>query len=827
MLPMFIMKLVRCATVVAVASCLAATDSADAQFRRPGGKRKAVVSLMASVDAVVAGRAFDVAVAFKLAPRWHIYWKNPGDSGLPPSVTWTLPDGFTTSPLAFPVPKRHVAYGFTTNIMDGEPVLLARVTPPDVINTDRVVLAADLVYLVCDTTCIRETAKLTLELPVRSAESGAKPAHDDVFARARRALPKQPGQHLTITPSVTAPALTPGARFDVVLGVRVKTGLHIQSHDPLSPNLIATTLLFERTPGIELGDPVFPKPKVRTLPVVGRVSEFDGAIDIRVPVTVDEGAPDPPIRIGGLMTYQACNSNGQCFPAQTVSFATTIGAARDRVGTGAAPDAGPGRGGAGGEPVGARVPGAVSASVENAGATGAPAGAPFDAGSGAGVQTSDAVAQLPSWLQRFGMVGLLIGCFIYGLVLNATPCVLPLLSIKVLGFVQHAHESRRRTLALGLSFGAGVMVFFVALGFLAASGQNVLQFPAAVIGLGAVVMALALSMLGVYTLQVPTAATKLDASIQKEGMFASFGKGALAPVLGFACTGPALAFALMWATQQPPRTAVLAFLLAGLGMASPYMLLGANPNWLSFLPKPGQWMITFERIMGFLLLAMVVVLIHPLVTQVGAEGLEWTIAFFVVIGMACWLWGRIDFTMATARRWRYRASAVAVVVVAGILIYGWRFPLRDAAARERARRLAHTTAAADDWSFGIPWRPWSPDAVEAAVRAGKTVFVDVTAASCTNCKINKARATNTDAVRRKMKALGVVPFQADYTTPDDQIEAFLARYGQLGPPLNLIYPAGKPTEPIKLRTLFTRDYLLEKLDAAGPSRDVVASAASS
>ena len=84
-------------------------------------------------------------------------------------------------------------------------------------------------------------------------------------------------------------------------------------------------------------------------------------------------------------------------------------------------------------------------------------------------------------MQRFGILGLLIACFIYGLFINATPCVLPLLSIKVLGFVQQAHESRRRTLAIGLTFGAGVVVFFVILGFIAAAGKNVLQYPAAVI----------------------------------------------------------------------------------------------------------------------------------------------------------------------------------------------------------------------------------------------------------------------------------------------------------------------------------------------------------
>lgn len=500
---------------------------------------------------------------------------------------------------------------------------------------------------------------------------------------------------------------------------------------------------------------------------------------MRVPAETDEELPAGPVRLTGLVKYRAHADNGSWLPPEAVAFSLALGAKS-----------------------GTAVGESISAKQSDIDVT-----APSADGE-----------RLSGFLGRLGVVGLLIGCFLYGLFLNATPCVLPVLSIKVLGFVQQAHESRRWTLALGLAFGAGVTVLFVLLGFLAAAGKNVLQYPAAVIGLSAVVTALALAMLGVYTLQTPAAATRVEASIRREGLVSSFGKGALAPVLGFACTGPLLAGAFGWATQQPPPVAVVGFLFAGLGMASPYVLLGANPNWLSFLPKPGQWMVTFERIMGFLLLAMVIWLLSPLVTQVGAAGLQWTLVFMVAVGIGCWLLGKIDPTTPVPLRWRYRGGAAAIVLGTGVLVYGWIYPLDEARARQQNLQLT-SYAGHGDRSSKIPWQPWSPEAVETAARSGKIVFVDFTAAYCTVCKANRILALDTPEVCDKVEALGVVPFRGDFTSGDPKVFAVLKKHNRTSVPLNLIHPAGKYDNPIVLRPQLTKKYLLQKLDEAGSSHN--------
>jgi thiol:disulfide interchange protein DsbD len=253
-------------------------------------------------------------------------------------------------------------------------------------------------------------------------------------------------------------------------------------------------------------------------------------------------------------------------------------------------------------------------------------------------------------------------------------------------------------------------------------------------------------------------------------------------------------------------------------MASPYMLLGANPNWLSFLPRPGMWMITFERIMGFLLLAMVVWLVNPLVTQIGVLGLQLTLVFYVVLAMACWLLGKIQITMPAIQRWKYRLAAVALVLFSSAVVYGWAYPLDKAETAAKTEREALMECRANGSvavaSDEIVWRPWSQEAVAKVVAQGKLAFVDFTAAYCTVCKVNKKVAIDTPQVREILTNPDVVAFQGDFTTGDDAIESVLKSFRRAGVPLNLIYPPGRLEAPIVLETNLTTSYLLKKFSEA-------------
>ena len=723
--------------------------------------------LLADTTTVVPGRPFRLAVSVNLTNGWHIYWSNPGGPGLPTQIAMSVPEGFASGPTQYPVPTSFTtppdieSFGY-----EHEATFVVEVTPPDTISLATVQIEANLTWLACKDVCIPGSRKLSLKLPVAAAGASAEPANVNLFDRAKQSIPAPVGQAgpITVDAYVSVDRVRPGDRvfLAVVAEGPSKAAL---AEDP------GAQLFPAKSEGLSFGKAAYEV----------SAGQEGWRLAARVPVDADDSLPAGPLNISGVLALSTA-------PAETTEpvrrgFAFELAA-----------------------PV-AEAGAAVNAANPDIFGTVRPGEPTAEAG-----EAIEQAEGFLGFLRKLGLPGLLIACALYGLAINATPCVLPIVSIKVVSFVQQAQDRSGRAAALGISFGVGVVVVFVLLGFLAASGKNLLQFPAAVIGLGALVMVLALSMLGVYTLRAPTVAGDLDARLGNETVAGSFGKGMLAPVLGFACTAPLLAGALAWATRQPPATAMLAFVAAGVGMALPYVLLSLFPGWLRVLPKPGPWMITFERVMGFVLLGAVLWLLHPLVTQIGAAGLEWTLAFLIAVAAACWVLGKASFSASAASRWGYRGGAVAIVVLAGVLIYGWFYPLDEAMAEQR--RLAQTEPGQVDWDRTIPWQRWSPEKVEQVVSGGSPAFVEFTAAYCTICKANLKLYIDTPEVRAKMRELSVVPLRGDNTTDNPRITEVLREYGRIGVPLYLVYTAGEPGKPTVLPTTLTKAILIDALTKA-------------
>jgi thiol:disulfide interchange protein DsbD len=405
----------------------------------------------------------------------------------------------------------------------------------------------------------------------------------------------------------------------------------------------------------------------------------------------------------------------------------------------------------------------------------------------------------------FGLIG--------GFILNLMPCVLPVISLKIFGFIQHAGQSRRRVLRSGLAFIAGIFAWFIGLALLMiafkSAGREMtwaFQFtnPYFVVGMSAVVLVFALNLFGVFEISLPQRA---NAGILgwsgREGDAGSFFQGVFATVLATPCTAPFLGTALGFAFTQSALMILLMFVAIAAGMSAPYLLLSAQPAWLRFLPRPGAWMERVKQFMGFLLLATLLFLLWVLGAERGPEAVIWIGCFLLALSIACWMKGAflLPTTSAASR------AIVIVLMLAIVLASGSYF----VAGKFRATRTPTAQQPIGDW------RAFTSAALQTELDQGHAVFIDFTAAWCLTCKFNEAAVLNTADVRDAFQRHDVVKFKADWTNADPEITKLLKQFGRPGVPLYVLYPAGKSGEPIVLPELLTKGILIDKLETSAAS----------
>ncbi len=812
--------------------CPIITGVAAGQEKAP----KVEVSLLADRTAWVPGEPVDLAVRFKLEDGWHIYWRNRGEGGLEPSFKWDLPEGWRVGDLAFPYPRRYVdAGGEHTFILEGEPTILAPVTAPkDAVPGTQVTVSVDVAWMACRKACVLGNKKLSLTLPVAGGEAKAEPANEEAFRFARGSLPVPAGQAQymkRLYAVADVDKVKPGGKFEVAVVFEVADGHHINSHKPLDEFLIPTDVFHDLTKGLYVGRARFPAGKLEESGLPGQqLSLYRGRAVVLLPVEAEPGLTGDQVRIRGVATYQACSDQTKvCYRPMAAEWELTLPVAKS------------------GEKVtpvntelfaAARreIPAEEQKATTSRAASGAAEGPPGkDSGRSEGLLlTSQSwVGRLQASLERLGLVGYIIMSLVGGLILNLMPCVLPVISIKVLSFVQQAKESRVRVLTLGLAFAAGIELSFIVLGVLIVglgrtTWGGLFQYPQVIIGLAAVVTAFALSLFGVFALFPPKIVGDLAGRVEGEGHLSAFGMGLLATVLGTACTAPFLTGAVAIAVRQPAIVGMLIFVCAGLGMGFPYVLLAAKPMWVRFVPKGGPWMVTFERLMGFCLLGTTVWLLNPLAAQIGGDGLLLAVLFLLLVSVAAWLYGKVEYGAAPRRKAVYYGMAAVVVAGGWWVCFGWWATIPDLIERQQTlvqgvwAQPAPSSRPGDEDEFApvvwrddeIPWIPYTRERARRAVSRGHTIFIDYTAEWCVNCKANEKAVIDTRPVREAMKRLGVLPFKADYTLPSDEITDDLRKYGSGGVPLYLIIPAGQPDNVIRLDEVLTTSALIGGLEKA-------------
>lgn len=682
----------------------------------PVDTEQAIAELVAEVGSVKPGMTFDVALRLELDPHWHVYWKNPGDTGLTTSVDWIVPEGVQVGELEFPIPEKiitppdFVSYGY-----EGELFFLAKVTVPEGLAAGETLsLKADASWLACEQMCIPGGAKLVLELPV-VGEGGtvATSPWADALANARSNLPATPaGANLT---------------FEAL------------------ESTISASIAWDGFEGVDLESLYFYVEEEGLISSAAKQNFVLSDASLLVSMQKSEYHEGPVDRLAGVLVAE----NG--FPALDGAKAIYLDSA----------SAGSATGGA--VPVGSSI----------------------------------------------GFAQALLFAFVGGMILNLMPCVFPILSIKVLGFVRQSGEDDNKAFSHGLTFAGGVLASFWVLAgaliALRAGGESLgwgfqLQSPYFVGALLLIMFLLGLSLAGVF--EVGTSAVSLAGKVKGEGYGGSFFSGVLATAVATPCTGPFMGPALGFALTLSAFQSLTVFTFLALGMAAPYVILSSFPKLIEKLPRPGPWMETFKQLMSFPMFATCIWLVWLMGAHVGNDGLIMVLGGLLVVAIGAWIYGRWSVPSKPAATRRFSAVAAAVIAVLGI----WML-----LPSEEATNAASLEEAGGPDQYGVVWENFSPEKVAAARAAGKPVFIDFTAKWCLTCKANKAVVFASDEVKRRFDELGVVMVKADWTKRNPVITETLEQFGRSGVPLYVLYD-GKSDTPMILPELLNPGIVLDALD---------------
>ena len=530
------------------------------------------------------------------------------------------------------------------------------------------------------------------------------------------------------------------------------------------------------------------------------IEEHRGTVIWTAPIQFASGVDPSTIEIKGSLFYQICDDvNGTCLEPTEASFAAKI------------------------------VPG-TSAAITPADASAIPA-----------PQLSDPKGQFPEPAPASGespdapapaaglsaystqqLINWSLMAFLGGLILNVMPCVLPVISLKLMAFIDQAGESRFRVFILNLWYVAGLMVVFVFLAFLSTYGLSLFTgkltneagmgwgemyaYTWVQITMCAFIFVMALSMLGVWEIPIPgfLGSGAINDVQQKEGAIGAFTKGIFTTLMAVPCTGPFIGPILGLTMGAPLSFTMLIFCMIGLGMGFPYLLVGLFPGLLSFLPKPGQWMVTVREIMGFLLLGTTVYFFRMVPENLMVPVLTLLFSLWFV----CWIVNKIPYGATFGQRLLNWSIGILVATAATI----WMFHSYTA---DNSFPWAETFYSDSNASNGNPLLT----AAQNEQKAGRTVMIEFTASWCPNCKANMYTAIETDDVEEFIRKNNVCAIIGDWSRKPqnsedpDVIKQALNAFGRQSIPMLAILPADG-SDPILLDGPITKGQLLKALNDA-------------
>ncbi|HET6373853.1 MAG TPA: cytochrome c biogenesis protein CcdA [Candidatus Polarisedimenticolia bacterium] len=563
----------------------------------------------------------------------------------------------------------------------------------------------------------------------------------------------------------------PGSTFRVAIAVEISPDWHVNSHTPSFEYLIATSLALDdpgAAPGLELSKPIYPPHVERAFSFTDNetLKVYEGTVYIGLEGRTAAGLAPGTHAIHGTLTVQACSDKSCLAPARLpVEISIPIAAA--------------------GEPSNA-INQDVFRSIKFEGAP--PAAGP--AGPAPGGAADDMVG---GWVRDLGWATTLGLIFLGGLALNLTPCVYPLIPITLAYFGGQAAGRPAHTFRLAALYVLGMCVTYSVLGVVAATTGSLLgsalQSPLSLVFVALVLVALGLSMFGLYELQVPAAIRKHVMS--RPGPGGAVFMGLTVGMVAAPCVGPFVVSLLAYVGRTgSPLLGFWLFFVLALGLGLPYLLMGGFAGAATGLPRAGAWMEWVKKAFGCVMLTMAVYFINPLLPSAVSH---FTLpAALVLSGIY------LGFLEGSPiRSSGFRAVRAAVSLVCAALT---------------AFLLMPSNAAA-----GVQWEPYSDEAFAAALAAGHPVMIDFTADWCLPCKeLDRFTFSDREVVAASQ---GFRALKADISsTLSPPVEALRERFEILGAPtIVFIDTQGRERKELRLTGFEGAAQFLQRMKRAQSS----------
>lgn len=391
---------------------------------------------------------------------------------------------------------------------------------------------------------------------------------------------------------------------------------------------------------------------------------------------------------------------------------------------------------------------------------------------------------------------ILLLALIGGLILNFMPCVLPVLSLKLLSVIGNGGRNTRKVRHDFIASASGIIFSFllIAGGLVALRSVGVtigwgihFQQPIFLVAMTLIVISFASNLFGLFEIVLPnTIANRVGSAGNSHTLTGHFLTGAFATLMATPCSAPFLGTAVGFALSRGPIEIFGIFFVLGLGLSLPYLLVAAIPQLATQMPRPGKWMIWIRYLLGLTLMATGIWLLIILNAQIGSEDT------LIIAAMVALVFVVLAAKRLVNSRVGYHANKLTALIAVAALIAGGL-----AAERENGNRALNNH-----------WKTFNKDELQRVIASGKTVFVDVTADWCLTCQLNKNLVLDAAPIASWLESDGVVAMKADWTRPDPAIAAYLASFGRYGIPFNAVYGPDAPNG-IALPELLTSGIVAE------------------